>query len=112
MSLRLEQYNALKKTRAFLRSLYEVKMKSLTKRWLMKEASSCLHHFPPLWNNGQPIWSRDEFTEDVVETCKWSTANNYNGFNLSCGPVLLDRGYVRNLHMKYCPYCGRKIEVE
>ena len=62
MSLRYEQYSALSRSRQFLRELLSgprLPMKELRKR-----ASGCLKHFPFLTEQGQPIWSRDTFTQD------------------------------------------------
>ena len=64
MSLRYEQYRALKMTQDFLRKINNSYLKDLNKRELQDEARRCLHHFPFLHDNGQPIWSRDEFTKD------------------------------------------------
>ena len=65
MSLRYEQYNSLKATHRFLRDLLTIDDYPKTKREMRERASICLHHFPFLYENGQPMWSRDEFTEDV-----------------------------------------------
>jgi hypothetical protein len=65
MSLRYEQYRALKQTREFLGEILSgprMPMKVLRER-----AGRCLHHFPGLYDSGQPMWSRDDFTEDVKE---------------------------------------------
>jgi hypothetical protein len=62
MSLRYEQYNALLMTREFLRELSIGKAKKVSE--IRERARRCLHHFPFLHKNGQPMWSRDEFTED------------------------------------------------
>lgn len=63
MSLRYEQYNALKQTRNFLRELiwWEGPMRKTEVR---ERASDCLHHFPLLDDQGEPLWSQDEFTKD------------------------------------------------
>lgn len=63
MSLRYEQYWSLQKTKAFLRELI-MRPGRWSKAELRKEAGSCLRHFPPLTEKGQPMWSKDEFTED------------------------------------------------
>ena len=65
MSLRFEQYNALKRTREFLREL--LGGPRMPMRVLRKWAGDCLHHFPFLHENGQPMWSQDEFTKDAEE---------------------------------------------
>ena len=63
MSLRYEQYNALKTTREFLRSILDGSAPS-KKVDLRDKAYHCLRHFPFLHDNGQPIFSKDEFTID------------------------------------------------
>jgi len=64
MSLRYEQYNALKRTRKFLRDELrkETRCKTITER--KDKILSCLRHFPVLFDSGQPMWSKDNFTED------------------------------------------------
>ena len=64
MSLRFQQYAALRQTRAFLRDLLETHTRPKTVKEMKVRALACLHHFPPLYDTGQPIWSEDEFTED------------------------------------------------
>ena len=64
MSLRYEQYNALKKSRAFLSDLLTPKTRPQTVAELRRRVWSCLKHFPLLDEKGQPYWSPDEFTED------------------------------------------------
>lgn len=62
MSLRYEQENALLKTRDFLRRLLTTdRPKTISE--LKAEALSCLRHFPPLDENGRPIFSRDKFSK-------------------------------------------------
>ncbi len=65
MSLRYEQYNSLKRTQEFLRSLLTAETRPKTVKELREEAHRCLRHFPPLHESGQPLWSQDEFTADV-----------------------------------------------
>lgn len=65
MSLRYEQYRSLMITREFLRSLLTVKDYPKTKKEMRERASACLRHFPYLHENGQPIWSQDDLTEDA-----------------------------------------------
>jgi len=67
MSLRYEQYHSLRNTREFLCDLLTVGQYPKTKREMRKRASACLKHFPFLHENGQPMWSQDNFTEDVGE---------------------------------------------
>ena len=63
MSLRYEQYYSLKKTQTFLRELL-LRPGRWSKAELREEAGSCLKHYPHLTEKGQPMWSKDEFTED------------------------------------------------
>ena len=63
MSLRDEQYRALARTRGFLVTLLDPSIKYKTSE-LRREAAACLKHFPPLSTEGEPMWSRDHFTED------------------------------------------------
>lgn len=61
MSLRFEQYHALKKTQQFLRDIYDpAKRPKTVKEWRLR-ASSCLRHFPFLKEDGEPIFSKDDF---------------------------------------------------
>lgn len=62
MSLRYEQYAALLKTRAFLRSLLDSKTRPKTVKELREITYRCLRHFPPLHDDGQPMFSRDSLT--------------------------------------------------
>lgn len=61
MSLRSEQYYALHKTREFLRDLMYTKTRPKTVKELKDRAYSCLKHFPFLKENGEPIFSQDNF---------------------------------------------------
>lgn len=60
MSLRHEQYAALRKTREFLGWLLTEKGR-LTKGELRKRASACLRHWPVLKASGEPVFSEDDF---------------------------------------------------
>jgi hypothetical protein len=64
MSLRYEQYNSLKRTREFLRSLLAHSTRPKTIQGIQEGAYRCLRHFPTLYKSGQPAWSCDEFTKD------------------------------------------------
>ena len=66
MSLRYEQYNALLRTREFLRELIRWEGR-MNKGEVRKKACACLHHYPFLDKKGQPYWSRDPYTEDRPE---------------------------------------------
>ena len=65
MSLRYEQYHSLNITHRFLRDLLTVEEYPKTRKDMRERASACLRHFPFLHENGQPMWSQDDFTEDV-----------------------------------------------
>jgi len=64
MSLRYEQYAALKFTRKFLSDLLTVELYPKTRKEMRERVLTCLRHFPFLFENGQPMWSKDSFTED------------------------------------------------
>lgn len=64
MSLRYEQYAALRASRALLGRLLDPKATPRVPRAVRLEARACLRHFPPLDDKGQPYWSADGFTED------------------------------------------------
>lgn len=61
MSLRYEQYYSLHKTREFLRDLLRSSTRPKTGKELKDRAYSCLRHFPFLKENGEPMFSRDDF---------------------------------------------------
>lgn len=61
MSLRYENYYALYKTREFLRDLLHSSTRPKTGKELKDRAYSCLRHFPFLKDNGEPMFSQDEF---------------------------------------------------
>jgi hypothetical protein len=61
MSLRYEQCYALYKTREFLRDLLSTDTRPKTVKELKDRAYSCLKHFPFLKENGEPIFSQDDF---------------------------------------------------
>ena len=65
MSLRYEQYHSLQMTKEFLRDLLTVEDYPKTKGEMRERAFLCLRHFPFLHENGQPMWSEDDFTEDI-----------------------------------------------
>jgi len=64
MSLRYEEYRALKKTRAFLRELLSRPHKSWTAREIKEQAYTCIKHYPHINEYGKPLFSKDEFTTD------------------------------------------------
>jgi len=61
MSLRYEQYWALRRTRQLLADLLHPSTRPKTVKELRGRASACLRHFPFLEASGKPIWSQDEF---------------------------------------------------
>jgi hypothetical protein len=61
MSLRYEQYWALRKTRQFLYDLLHPSTRPKTIGELKRRALSCSRHFPHLKENGRPIFSKDGF---------------------------------------------------
>jgi hypothetical protein len=63
MSLRCEQRRALLNSREFF-LLLMLAGKRWTKTELRHNAARCLKHFPPLHDNGEPIWSQDEDKTD------------------------------------------------
>jgi hypothetical protein len=61
MSLRYEQYWALRRTRQLLADLLHHSTRPKTVKELRGRASACLRHFPFLEESGKPIFSQDEF---------------------------------------------------
>jgi hypothetical protein len=68
MSLRAEQYYALRKTQAFLRDLLYKETRPKKAGELKERAYSCLRHFPYLDDNGKPMFSLDDFGPDEPPT--------------------------------------------
>lgn len=64
MSLRNEQYRALKYTKEFIYELFDPKTYPKTKTEMRKRASRVIKHFPPLEESGKPMFSRDNFGPD------------------------------------------------
>ena len=64
MSLRNEQYWALKKTRQFLSDLLFPKTRPKSVKELRDRVFSCTRHFPPLDEHGKPHFSKDDFGPD------------------------------------------------
>jgi hypothetical protein len=62
MSLRYEQYYSLLKTRQLLRDMVVKKTRPKTVKELHQRVFSCLRHFPPLMDDGRPMFSQDGFT--------------------------------------------------
>lgn len=65
MSLKYEQYHSLKKTQNFLRDLLSTDTRPKTVKELKDRAYSCLRHFPHLKENGEPMFSRDNFLDET-----------------------------------------------
>ena len=63
MSLKYEQYNSLKYTKEFLYKLLDTKQTKVPKP-IREEAARCLKHFPFLKENGEPIFSNDNFNQE------------------------------------------------
>ena len=63
MSLRYEQYRALKSSRDFLRDILQGNV-TWKRKDLKDQAARCLRHYPFLDDSGQPIFSNAEFTTD------------------------------------------------
>ena len=61
MSLRYEQLNSLVKTQKFLRDLLYTDTRPKKVSELKERAYRCLRHFPHLKENGEPMWSQDDF---------------------------------------------------
>ena len=67
MSLRYEQYNSLKLTRELLRDLLTADRYPKNRGKMRSRVFDCLRHYPFLHENGQPMWSQDDFTDDIKE---------------------------------------------
>jgi hypothetical protein len=65
MSLKYEQYHSLKKTQSFLRDLLFTDTRPKTVKELKARAYSCLRHFPHLKENGEPMFSQDNFLDET-----------------------------------------------
>ena len=61
MSLKYEQYNSLVKTQKFLRDLLFTDTRPKKVSELKERAYRCLRHFPHLKENGEPMFSGDDF---------------------------------------------------
>ena len=59
MSLRIEQYRALKMTNEFLFEMLDPKKTPRVPGDVRRRASHCLRHYPVLRENGEPMFSRD-----------------------------------------------------
>jgi hypothetical protein len=63
MSLRYEQENALLLTRELLLDLLNTTTRPKTVKELKERARRCLRHYPPLTQDGEPMFSNDEFSK-------------------------------------------------
>jgi hypothetical protein len=61
MSLKYEQYQALKHTQELLFDLICAKSRPKNVTELKKRVRRCLRHFPPLTKHGEPMFSHDNF---------------------------------------------------
>jgi hypothetical protein len=59
MSLKSEQYIALKRSKELLLNLLDSKKRPKKVSDLRKEVFRCLRHFPPLEEDGKPMFSKD-----------------------------------------------------
>jgi hypothetical protein len=69
MSLRCEQYRALHTTREFLTEL--MCSPRMSQKELKEKARRCARHFPPLMENGEPMFSNDNFPCPNLEKRKF-----------------------------------------
>ena len=61
MSLRYEQHRALLMSRDFLLDLLQPSKRPKTVKEMKERARRCLRHFPPLKEDGEPLFSGDSF---------------------------------------------------
>lgn len=57
MSLKHEQYEALKRSQELLHDLLDPKKRPKKVSELRERVRRCLRHFPPLDKNGEPLFS-------------------------------------------------------
>jgi hypothetical protein len=58
MSLKSEQYESLRRTRELLYDLLDSKKRPKSVKETKDRASRCLRHFPPLREDGEPLFSK------------------------------------------------------
>jgi hypothetical protein len=58
MSLKREQYQALQRSRQLLYELLDSKTRPKRVSELRDRVARCLKHFPPLDENGEPLFSK------------------------------------------------------
>lgn len=63
MSLKHEQHRSLLLTREFLFDLLFTDTRPKTVGEIKKRANQCLKHFPPLREDGEPMFSKDGQTD-------------------------------------------------
>ena len=61
MSLRFEQHRALLMTREFLHDLLHPDTRPKTVKEIKERARRCLRHYPFLKEDGEPMFSQDDF---------------------------------------------------
>lgn len=60
MSIRIEQYRALKMTKEFLFEMLDPKNTPRVPADVRRRASLCIRHYPALLENGEPMFSKDD----------------------------------------------------
>lgn len=70
MSLLYEQYAALRRTRRLLVSLLDPRQTPRVPRAVRREAHACLRHFPFLFEDGEPMWSKSPFCPHLQDRKK------------------------------------------
>jgi hypothetical protein len=61
MSLKHQQFESLKRTKDFMYSLLDPKKRPKTVKEMKDMVSRCLRHYPPLKEDGEPMFSNDNF---------------------------------------------------
>lgn len=60
---------------------------------------------------GADKWQEGAYEEEEPETCQWLTDAD-NNYSTSCGEMfILIEGTPSENGMKYCCYCGKRLEV-
>ena len=62
MSIRAEQYHSLKYVRELLMDCLDPKKRPKSQEAMKQRIFQALRHFPPLEENGKPIFSKDSST--------------------------------------------------
>jgi hypothetical protein len=83
---------------------------SRTSKRLFEKTSQ---HFRRGWNLGWEAhirWlAKNEEPKPQRKTCQWKL--NEGDYDTSCGVCIVFEVSVEDARYKYCPYCGRNIEV-